>query len=194
MLLSFWLGIVIAIISGSAVVFIFYKLLRKIRAGQKSSGIVGFLIGLTTGILIIMGAGRVVIIKSNTDYGEYLVYGTPNYEFSNGYKINLNMGPNEGFLINDSETPLVIEKYLYSNTQYNDSYDILCLPLSITEMPSPHISYYFNDHPPSSINSKTDVTKYWLRTKSVYEREYGQMNYNQAYISTLAQPHNTASE
>jgi hypothetical protein len=194
MLLSFWLGIVMAVISGSALIFIFYKLLRKIKAGQKASGIISFFIGFTAGMFVIMGAGRVVIIKNNRDYGEYLVYGSPNYEFSNGYKINLNMGASQGFLINDSENPLVIEKYLYSSTQYNDSYDILCLPLSITEMPSPHISYYFNDRPPSSINSKTDVTKYWLRTKSAYERHYGQMNYDQAYISILAQPHNTASE
>ncbi|MFT4600807.1 MAG: hypothetical protein ACI857_000984 [Arenicella sp.] len=194
MLLSFWLGIVIAIISGCLAIYIIYKLLRKAKAGQKASGGVGVTLGMLLGIIIIVSAGKVVIVKSSTDYGEYLVYGKPTYEFKNGYKLNLNMGSNQGFLINDTERPIVIEKFLYSNSGYNNDFDVLCLPLSVTKMPSAHVSYFFNDRPPSSISSNNDVTKYWVRTKSAYESEYGKMNYDKAYVSILAEPHNTASD
>jgi hypothetical protein len=194
MLLSLWIGIVAAVICGSLVILIFYKLLRAIKVPQKASGVIGTIAGLIVGFMMVLGAGRVVIIKNTDDFGEYLVYGAPNYEFSNGYTLKLSMSASQGFLINDTEAPLVIEKYIYTDSYYNNSYDILCLPLSITKMPSAHISYYFTDRPPSSIRSDTDVTKYWVRTKTAYEREYGQMNFDKDFVSILAQPHNTASE
>ena len=194
MLLSLWIGIIAAILGGSLVILLFYKLLRAIKLSQKVTAVVSACVGIFVGFTIIFGAGRVVVIESSKEYGEYLVYGSPNYQFSNGYTLKLNMGASQGFLINDTENQLVIEKYIYSNSNYNNSFDILCSPLSITKMPGAHISYFFNDRPPSEIRSNTDVTKYWVRTKTAYEREYGQMNYDRTFKSILAEPHNMASE
>ena len=98
MIVSLTLGIVMAVIVGIAVTATIYFLLRKIKAGQKTGVIVGLILGVVAGVMMVMMAGRVVIVQGEEDYGTFLVYGTPSYEFSNGLTLNLDMGSNETYI------------------------------------------------------------------------------------------------
>jgi hypothetical protein len=179
MIVSLTLGIVLAVIVGIVATFLVYVLLKKIKASQKAGVIVGLIVGLLCGVLMVMMAGRAVIIQGEADYGTFFIYGAPTYEFSNGFNLALDMKSNETFIINDTKIELVLEEYVYSTTYSLDDYDyndLLILPLSVTKMPGFKVNYYFDDRPPDEITvseNSSDVTKFWIRTRDSYETEYG---------------------
>jgi hypothetical protein len=198
MILSMTMGVILAVIAGIVLAALLYYLVRSMKGSQKAGGWIGVSIGLIGAIFLIMSAGRIVVVTSPDDAGSYLVYGSPTYEFSNGYELNLTMESMEGYVINDSKLELVLEKIIYS-TGYimNDDYDILIKPMSITKMPGMSVDYYFNDLPPDEIelSQGTDSeTRYHLRTRDSYEDQYGITVYSTATKSISAQSHSTASE
>lgn len=185
MIISLTMGIVLAVIIGAALVALFYFLMRK--KAQKAGVIIGIILGLIAGTAFVMMAGRITVVHGQDDFGTYLVYGSPTYEFSNGTPLKLDMGSNEGYIINDSNMELVLEKVVYTTSYFSgDYYDILVKPMSVTPMPGFKVNYYFDDIPPDEIEvsqSSGDVTKYWLRTRSSYEGDYGFSYYDDSFES-----------
>lgn len=185
MIISLTMGIVLAVVIGLGLIALFYFLMRK--KAQKAGVIIGIILGLIAGVAFIMMAGRITVVQGQEDCGTYLVYGSPTYEFSDGTPLKLDMGSNEGYIINDSEMELVLEKVIYTTSYYSDSYyDILVKPMSVTPMPGFKVNYYFDDIPPDEIEvseSSGDVSKYWLRTRSSYESDYGFSYYDESYES-----------
>lgn len=198
MLISFTMGVILAILAGAATFAIVFFGLKSIKAGQKAGIITGSILGLIAGTMIIMMAGRAIVVTGENEAGTYLVYGSPTFEFSNGYKLKLSMKSLEGYVLNDTEQELVLEKIIYTSSySVEDYYDVLIEPMSITKMPGTSVHYFFNDSPPDEIEtsqSSGSVSKYWLRSRISYENDYGAMIYDNEYKSILAQPHNTASE
>ena len=199
MLISFTMGIVLAILAGAATFAIVFFGLKSIKAGQKAGIITGSILGLIAGTMIIMMAGRAIVVQGENQAGTYLVYGSPTFEFSNGYKLKLSMKSLDAYVLNDTDQELVLEKIIYTSAySVEDYYDVLIEPMSITKMPGTSVHYFFADTPPDEIEtsqSSGDVSKYWLRTRDAYENDYGAMSYDADYKSILAQPHdNTASE
>lgn len=197
MIISLTLGIIIAVIVGLAVLGLIYFLMKKMKAGQKAGIIAGSIVGILAGTAIVMMAGRIVVVKSMDEAGTYLVYGSPEYEFSNGFKMKLDMAAAESFVINDCDMELVLEKIVYSNSYVADYYDILILPMSVTHMPSLSVNYFFNETPPDEVETSSgssSVTKYWLRTKDSYENDYGAMYYDPETISIQVGGTTTASD
>lgn len=192
------MGIVLAVLGGAAIFALVFFGLKSIKAGQKAGIITGSILGIIGGMMIVMMAGRAIVVSGDKEAGTFLVYGSPTYEFSNGYKLKLTMGSLEGYVLNDTDQELVLEKIVYTTSYFTDEYlDVLIKPMSITKMPGTSVHYYFDDVPPDEIetsNSSGDVKKYWLRTRQSYENNYGEMLYDTDFQSILAQPHNTASE
>ena len=145
-----------------------------------------------------MMAGRITVIKSKEDHGTYLVYGSPKYTFSDGTPLKLDMGSNKGYVINDSDMELVLEKVVYTTSYASgDYYDILIKPMSVTQMPGFSVNYYFDNIPPDEIEvsqSSGDVTKYWLRTRASYENDYGSSYYDSDIQSIQVSSGNAANE
>ena len=191
------MGVILAILAGAITFTIFYLLLKAMKAGQKAGAVVGSIAGLAAAVVIFVFAGRVIVVKGVDDAGTYLVYGTPTYEFSNGFKLNLTVKALDAYVINDSDLELVLEKVIYSTSSFGgeDYYDVLCQPMSITHMPGTSVDYFFKDTPPDEIETSgsSTVTKYWLRTRDSYENEYGFSYYDQSIKSILAQPHDLTS-
>lgn len=198
MIISLTLGIVIAVIVAIAITAGIYFILKSLKAGQKAGIITGLIIGSIAGVAVVMMAGRIVVVHSPDEAGEYLVYGSPEYEFSNGFKMNLDMASGTGYILNDSEDHLVMEKVIYSTSGFFDEYyDVHILPMSITEMQSFKIDYYFDDIPPDEIEvqgGSSSVTKYWLRTKESYENDYGASYYDPDVKSIHVGSSNTAND
>jgi hypothetical protein len=198
MLISMTLGVILAIIVGLITAAIFYYLLKTLKAGQKAGVITGLIFGLIAGVMLVMMAGRVIVVKSQEDTGTYLVYGSPTYEFSNGYKLNLTMESLDSYVINDSDLELVMEEVVYSTYGLgSDSYDILIKPMSITKMNNISVDYYFSDIPPDEIEiseGSSSASRFWLRTRESYENEYGELLFDPDVKSILAQPHTTAND
>jgi hypothetical protein len=198
MIISLAMGIVLAIVTGIIAAAVFYYLLKTLKINQKWSLGIGVTLGLLAGVFLFMSAGRIVVVKGMDDAGSYLVYGAPTYEFTNGYKLKLTMESLEGYVLNDCDLELVLEKVIYS-TGYvvNEDYDILIRPMSITKMPGISVDYYFGDIPPDEIELSQggdSETRWWLRSRDSYEDEYGISVYDTQVKSISAQPHNTASE
>jgi hypothetical protein len=198
MIISLAMGIVFAIVTGIIAAAVFYYLLKTLKINQKWSLGIGVTLGLLAGVFLFMSAGRIVVVKGMDDAGSYLVYGAPTYEFTNGYKLKLTMESLEGYVLNDCDLELVLEKVIYS-TGYvvNEDYDILIRPMSITKMPGISVDYYFGDIPPDEIELSQggdSETRWWLRSRDSYEDEYGISVYDTQAKSISAQPHNTASE
>ena len=198
MLISLTMGIVLGVLAGAAIFALLFFTLKSLKAGQKAGTIVGLIAGALGGIMIVMMAGRAIVVTGDQKAGTYLVYGSPTYEFSNGYKLKLSMKSLEGYVLNDTDQELVLEKIIYTSSySVEDYYDVLIEPMSITKMPGTSVHYFFNDSPPDEIEtsqSSGDVSKYWLRSRISYENDYGAMYYDQDFKSILATPHNTASE
>lgn len=198
MLISFTMGVVLAVLAGAAAFALIFFGLKSIKAGQKAGVITGSIVGIIAGAFVMMMAGRAVVVTGENEAGTYLVYGSPTYEFSNGFKLKLTMKSLDAYVINDSDQELVLEKIIYTSSySVEDYYDVLIEPMSITKMPGTSVHYFFNDTPPDEIetsSSSGDVTKYWLRSRDSYENEYGAMLYDTDYKSIPAVPHNTASE
>jgi hypothetical protein len=198
MLISMTMGVILAILGAVISFAVFYFLLKAMKAGQKAGAIVGSIAGLAAAVVIFVFAGRVIIVKGVDDAGTYLVYGTPTYEFSNGFKLNLTVKALDAYVINDSDLELVLEKVIYSTSSFGGEnyYDVLCDPMSITHMPSTSVDYFFNDTPPDEIETSgsSSVTKYWLRTRDSYENEYGFSYYDENIKSISAQTHNNSAE
>ena len=198
MLISMTMGIILAIIVGLITAAIIYFLLKAMKAGQKAGIGTGIVLGLLTGIMVVMMAGRIIVVQSEEDTGTYLVYGSPTYEFSNGYKINLTMGSLDSYVVNDCDLELVMEEVVYSTYGLAaENYDILIKPMSITKMTNVSVDYYFADIPPDEIEiseGSSSASRYWLRTRESYEDEYGAMLYNPEIQSILAKPHTTSSD
>lgn len=198
MIVSLTMGIVMAVVIGLASLALCYFLLKKIKAGQKAGVITGLFVGIIVGTVMIMMAGRAVVIRGLDDYGTYFIYGSPDYEFSNGASIALDMGANETYILNDTDMELVLEEYVYTTNYFADyDYtDMLILPMSITKMPGFKVNYYFDERPPDEITvseNSGDVTKYWLRTKESYESEYGPGYYSDEIKSIPVGNGNTAN-
>lgn len=197
MIISLTLGIVLAVIAGIAVFGLVFYILKTMKAGQKAGVITGLIIGMLAGTAVVMTAGRIVVVHGEDDAGTYLVYGSPEYEFSNGFKMNLDMGAAKGYVINDCNVDLVLEKVVYTNGVVPDFYDILILPMSVTAMPSLTVNYYFSEIPPDEVDvssGSNSVNKYWLRTKESYEYDYGAMYYDPDVKSIQVGPVNTAND
>lgn len=197
MIISLTMGIVLAVLAGLILTALLFFLIKSLKGGPKTAGGVGFSLGLIGGIFLFMSAGRIVVVNDFDDAGTYLVYGSPTYEFSNGYKLNLTMESLEGYVINNCDLELVLEKVIYS-TGYvmNEDYDILIRPMSITQMPGVSVDYFFGDIPPDEIElsqGSNSATRYWLRTREAYEDEYGIAVYDTSVPSISAENH-TASD
>lgn len=200
MLVSFTVGIIAAILLAAVGFTLVFLILKKLKVSPKGSVITGLIVGLVVGVIVIMSAGRIYVVHGIDDHKTMLVYGSPTYEFDNGYKLKLEMGSLEGYIINEMDEPLVLEEVIYTTSYYggSEAVHVLCHPKSITEMPGVGIDYYFDNEPPMEITmseNQSEASKYWLRTYSDYFNEwYSDAYFDRSYKSYSAEPHNTASE
>lgn len=122
----------------------------------------GWTLILTFGILLTMaslgwGIGRVYIIHSSTDWSVNWTLGSPTFKFPNGNEVDIQ--PHA--VINNTAESLVLENVIYGNGEYRDN--VVILPNSANTFDHGVIHYFFDDHPPQSIQSKTgQATQWWL--------------------------------
>jgi hypothetical protein len=162
----------IAAIITAVLVFLLFRKVFKLKG--ITSGFWAFFIAIIPFAAIVLMNSRAVIVKNGKELTTYAVYGSPEYTFSDGQKINLNIPAQKCMLVNDTEEDLVLEVISYGYS-HNAEKDALIEPKATHIFDSIHVDYAFDEIPPSSLTSdKTGaIIKYWLRTYSDYHAAYG---------------------
>ncbi len=178
MLLNFYLVLTVVIVVGIALLVFIRKLLKKIGNETVTKILTGIAVSviLIFGIAVVVISGTVYVVNEDLSYSSYVIYGSPEFEFSNGEKVVLDVPIQKSWVLNNSATGLIIEEVIYSSyTLGGATDDKAVLPMSYVETDGWSVDHFFDDIPPDEISvdqSTGSVSRYWLRTFDAYNTEY----------------------
>jgi len=165
MLIKFWLGILLAIGVAILVIILFAKLFKLMKKTAAAGGIIGFFVGVTLFILYFIIPSRTYVVSGEAEFDHYVVFGSPEYEMSDGQKITIDIPSGYCLVINDTEDRIMIEEVIYGGYGFSPS------PNEISGMTADYvetgaIDHFFDDVPPDEIsvsNDSDEISRFWLR-------------------------------
>lgn len=161
-MISFTLGIALAVLVGLAFIVLFVWLWKKLKKKPVAGGTIGFFVGIiaATGIMVI--PSRAYVIHGDNDYSHYLVYSSTSYTTSDNKTIDINIKQTQCVVINDTKDNYSVETVIYGfgfgSVQTLEAHSHLVLDHS-------KIDYFFDEEPPESIETESsgNVSMLWLR-------------------------------
>ena len=109
------MGLLGIIFMGIAMMPLFAWIAKLIKKPAGVGALIGFFMGFAVAIFLNEMASSLYVGNGNEEFTSYFVYGTPEYELSNGDKIKVEIGTGELMVINDSKGVLVLEEAKYGS-------------------------------------------------------------------------------
>ncbi|MDX2359695.1 MAG: hypothetical protein QNK23_02735 [Crocinitomicaceae bacterium] len=165
MLIEFWIGLSVAIVSGIVFMLIIGLYTKKKLWKMAPGATIGFFIGVALLICVWLIPTRAYVVTGQNEYTHYLVFGSPEYTMNNGTVFQLDMSYDECFVINESENAVVIEEVIYGGFAYAGGTEWI-YGEQFETVPDHLIFYLFDNEPPDEITVSGDeaqTVRLWLR-------------------------------
>lgn len=161
-MISFTLGIALAILAGLGFTLLFVWLWKKMKKNPVGGGVIGCFVGIiaATGILVV--PSHAYVVHGDNDYSQYLVYSNTTYTTSENKLIHIGIKQTQCAVINDSDTDYSIQTVIYGfgfgSVETLEAHSHLILEYS-------RIDHFFDDVPPETIEIEVgeNVSVLWLR-------------------------------
>jgi hypothetical protein len=147
--------------------------LIKQRLEQKKKTVISIIAGIIGFSAMQFSASKVYLIERDLMYEEYYLMGRTKQEMGNGKTITISPSRFDKVnIVNKSEFKLILEEIIYADNSNsvsaNGDYEIAPYSAKEVFLPSPEITYFFEDNIPDAleVRGRSSETKYWLRLES----------------------------
>lgn len=147
--------------------------LIKERLEQKKKTIISIVAGIVGFSAMQFSCSKVYIVERDLMYEEYYLMGNTKQEMGNGKTISISPSRFDRVtIVNKSEFKLILEEIFYADNSNsvsaNGDYEIAPYSAKEVFLPSPEITYFFEQNIPDAIEVRngSSKTQYWLRLES----------------------------